>query len=114
MRSIKRTFCQVLPVASALTATILAAGCGDDPVGPAASGSHDDHVSPETATLVSVGETVQLTATVHDQHGAVMTGVAVTWSSRDPSVVTVSRRRSGDGRGQRHDGRGGFGGRRGG
>ena len=90
MQSIRQTYRRVFPVAAALTVALLAAGCGEDPVDPPPPVPTTITISPETAALVSVGETVQLTATVHDQHGAVMTGVAATWSSRDPSVVTVS------------------------
>ena len=90
MQSIRRTYRPVFPVAAALTVAVLGAGCGEDPVDPPPPVPTTITISPETATLESVGETVQLAATVHDQHGAVMTGVAVNWSSRDPSVVTVS------------------------
>ncbi len=47
-------------------------------------------VSPATATLVSLGATVRLTATVRDQHGQTMTGITVTWASSDASVVKVT------------------------
>ena len=90
MQSIRQTYRQVFPVAAALTVAPLAAGCGKDPVDPPPPVRTTITIAPETATLVSVGETVQRTATVHDQHGAATTGVAVTCSSRDPSVVTVS------------------------
>ena len=92
MQSIRRTYRQVFPVAAALTVAVLGAGCGEDPVDPPPPVPTTITISPETATLASVGETVQLTATVHDQHGAVMTGVAVIWSSRDPSVGDGERR----------------------
>ena len=90
MQSIRQTYRQVFPVAAALKVAPLAAGCGKDPVDPPPPVRTTVTIAPETATLVSVGETVQPAATVHDQHGAVMTGVAVSWSSRDPSVVTAS------------------------
>ncbi len=47
-------------------------------------------VTPATSTLSALGETVQLTATVSDQNGNVMSGASVTWSSGDVSVATVS------------------------
>ena len=46
-------------------------------------------VSPATAELTALGETVQLTATVRDQNGQVMSGATVTWSSSDARVATV-------------------------
>ncbi len=42
-----------------------------------------------SATLVSLGETVQLTATVQDANGQAVDGAAVTWSSSDEGVATV-------------------------
>ncbi|MCH7564913.1 MAG: Ig-like domain-containing protein [Gemmatimonadetes bacterium] len=47
-------------------------------------------VTPNSATLVTAGETVQLTASALDQNGATMTGQSFTWSSSDDGVVTVS------------------------
>ena len=46
-------------------------------------------VVPPSARLAAVGETVQLTATVVDQNGQTMTGVALNWASSDASVATV-------------------------
>jgi uncharacterized protein YjdB len=46
-------------------------------------------VAPASAT-VSVGSTQQLTATTRDAGGNVLTGRAVTWSSSNTSVATVS------------------------
>ena len=46
-------------------------------------------VTPATAS-VGVSETVQLTATVSDANGNTLTGRAVTWSSSDAGVATVS------------------------
>ncbi|MCY4573114.1 MAG: Ig-like domain-containing protein, partial [Gemmatimonadetes bacterium] len=39
----------------------------------------------------SLGETAQLTATVHDQNGNAMVGAAVAWASTDPTVATVDQ-----------------------
>lgn len=47
-------------------------------------------VSPSSATLTSQGETVQLSATLRDADGNVLTGRPVAWSSSNPSVATVS------------------------
>jgi len=41
-------------------------------------------------TLASLGQTIQLTANVLDQHGASMPGVSVTWSSNGASIASVS------------------------
>ena len=47
-------------------------------------------VEPSMATLMSIGETVQLTATVFDQKGQPAVGAVVGWRSSDESVATVS------------------------
>ena len=47
-------------------------------------------IVPEVATLMSLGETVQLTATVLDGSGQKVEGAVVTWRSGDDSVATVS------------------------
>ncbi len=39
--------------------------------------------------MQSLGETVQLVATVQDQNGQMMSGATVTWASGDPLVATV-------------------------
>ena len=46
-------------------------------------------VTPETATLTGVGDTIRLTAVVFDQFGREIDGAAVSWSSDDESIVTV-------------------------
>ena len=46
-------------------------------------------VSPASAMLSALGETVQLTATVLDQRGQAMSGVTVTWASSDGAVASV-------------------------
>ena len=47
-------------------------------------------IEPSSATLMSLGETVQLTATVLDQNGQPVADAVVTWSSSDEAVATVS------------------------
>lgn len=47
-------------------------------------------VSPSSADLAALGETVQLTATVKDQNGNTMRHIAVTWSSSAEGIVTVN------------------------
>src|SRR5207302_10574223 len=46
-------------------------------------------VAPSAANIL-VGNTVQLTATAQDAAGAVLNGRAITWSTSNPSVATVS------------------------
>ena len=46
-------------------------------------------LSPELAIIDLPGETAQFTATVHDQDGETVSGIALEWSSADPSVATV-------------------------
>ncbi len=72
-----------------LAAVALAEGCGDgdSPVDPPLPTTVA--VSPATADLSALGATVQLTAEVLDQNGEAMAGMAVNWSSGDPSVATV-------------------------
>ena len=84
----KRWDLRVWAGALALTVVTAAGGCGDDPVEPPVATTIT--ISPGTATFASIGETVQLAATVQDQHGDSMTDVSVTWTSRDPAVVTVT------------------------
>jgi uncharacterized protein YjdB len=38
---------------------------------------------------VGVGQTIQFTATPRDSHGNPVTGLAVVWSSSDPTAATV-------------------------
>ena len=47
-------------------------------------------IEPSSATLMSLGETVQLTATVLDQNGQPVADAAVSWSSSDTGIATVS------------------------
>ena len=47
-------------------------------------------VSPSSATLWRAGATLQLAATVLDQNGEAMPGAAVSWSSGNASVASVS------------------------
>jgi uncharacterized protein YjdB len=47
-------------------------------------------ISPDTATL-EVGATRQLTATLPDAAGSVLTGRPVEWSSSDEAVVSVAQ-----------------------
>lgn len=64
--------------------------CGSlDTVAPPTSTVSSVAVSPATDTLV-VGDTRTFTAIVRDTAGAVIPGAAVSWSSHDPAVITVT------------------------
>lgn len=47
-------------------------------------------ITPASATLTVIGQTVQLNAQVFDQNDNVMTGASVTWTSADPRIVSVT------------------------
>ena len=47
-------------------------------------------VSPSSVMLDAIGQTVQLTAQVFDQHNAPMSSAVVTWTSGNDAVATVS------------------------
>ena len=81
-----------MPLVAALLAACLTTACGDDtvePVPPPAPVPTTITISPTSATLQSLGETVRLAATVQDQNGQTMSSATVTWASGDPSVATV-------------------------
>ena len=84
---------KTLLVCTVLAGVAWAVGCGDsttDPVQPpAVPVPATITVSPATAELTAVGETVQLSAEVRDQNGRVMGGAAVTWVSVSTGVATV-------------------------
>ncbi len=46
-------------------------------------------ITPQSAILTAVGETVKLSSTARDQNGNQIPGAQVTWSSNDPSVASV-------------------------
>ena len=46
-------------------------------------------VTPSSANLSALGETVQLTAAVQDQNGNPLPGAVVSWSSSSAMVATV-------------------------
>ncbi|MDE2846703.1 MAG: Ig-like domain-containing protein [Gemmatimonadota bacterium] len=83
---------------------MILAGCGGGDSGPTSPTPPDPTpptpppapvatsitVAPSSYTLASIGATVQLTATVRDQNNNTMTGQAVTWTSSDTAVATVS------------------------
>ena len=67
-----------------LAVAALAAGCGTEPSVPSTI-----TISPASATLLRLGETVQLTATVRDADGRTLSNVNVDWTTRDERVATV-------------------------
>ena len=83
-------------VLTAAMATVAwAAACGDGGTEPPAPPPDPPRpttvtVTPATAELTALGETVQLQAEVRDQNGQVMAGAAVTWASSSAAVATVS------------------------
>lgn len=79
------TCCLVIPILAALAA------CGkDNPVEPTPRTPSRITLSSHSATLTTIGQTLQINATVLDQENNVITGAAVTWSSGNPAVATVS------------------------
>lgn len=47
-------------------------------------------ITPASATLTTIGQTVQLNAQVFDQNNNVMTGAVITWTSGDTGIAMVS------------------------
>ena len=79
--------CRVL-----LLAPLLTLACGDGEPGTAPPGTPVPTtlaITPSSAVLAALGQTVQLTATIRDQTGAVMSGIGVNWASSDGGIVTV-------------------------
>lgn len=64
-------------------------GCGDSTEPPAPRPAAIA-VTPSTAEMPALGQTVQLTAEVRDQDGRLMTGAVLAWSTSAPSVAIVS------------------------
>lgn len=46
-------------------------------------------ITPDAVGLTAIGQTVQFKAEVRDQYGAMLSGVALAWSTSDPSVARV-------------------------
>lgn len=77
-----------LPLLIALILAVTTCGGDEGPPPPLVPGSVT--VSPAASTMRSFGETVGLTAAVRDQNGQAMPNAAVTWTTGDPTVATVS------------------------
>ena len=81
-----RTTCPTLTLAG-IALLLASAGCNNESLGPQI-GTSSITVAPSTATI-GRGQTLQLTAKIVDEFGDPLQR-AVTWSSSDPSVATVS------------------------
>jgi glucose/arabinose dehydrogenase len=75
-------------VAGALT--LLIGGCGDDSTQPPPPPTVASIVVTPTAATIDSGQTVQLSDTVKDAAGNVLTDRVVTWSSSDANIASVS------------------------
>ena len=83
---------RVFATALVAVATTLFLSCGDagtDPAVPPAPVATTVSVTPASAALAAIGETIQFTAEVRDQNGQAMAGAPVVWSSSDASVAPV-------------------------
>ncbi len=76
-------------VALVMVLTLVAVTCKRNP-GTAVPVPTTVTLSPVSFLLAALAATQQLTATVRDQNGAVMTGVGITWSSDNGLVATVN------------------------
>ncbi|HSM59234.1 MAG TPA: Ig-like domain-containing protein, partial [Longimicrobiales bacterium] len=74
------------PLFAALAAALFAA-CGDSPTAPKVASVT---ITPGSATLPSLGATVQLSARATDDKGQVVTGREVRWNASDGTVASVS------------------------
>ncbi len=72
-------------LAAALMSVLFMHACDTTEPGP-----HSVNVSPRTARLILVGDTVQLSAEVRDRSGSAVPDVVVNWSSGDTRVATVT------------------------
>jgi uncharacterized protein YjdB len=64
--------------------------CADSTTEPPPPTVSSIEVTPATATLVSLGETAQLSATARDGNGNAVAGISFTWSSSDEACAAVS------------------------
>lgn len=73
-----------------LTLATLTACGKDSPTEPQARVSSSIVLSSSSATLSTIGQTLQINATVLDQDNNPLTGATVAWSSNNPAAATVS------------------------
>lgn len=71
-----------------LPSLLFFAGCGDDGTGPDPSDAASIEISAPTVSL-EVGDTATLTTAIRDPSGATLSGLAVTWESRDTTTLVV-------------------------
>ncbi|MYN65424.1 MAG: hypothetical protein F4X11_10400 [Acidobacteria bacterium] len=79
---------------TALLVLLTVAACGDSTAEPSPTAPDPPRatrvtVTPATARLTALGESVRLAAEVLDQNGQTMAGAAVTWSSSATAVATT-------------------------
>ena len=72
-----------------LAAAFTLAACGDDD--PVSSGVSTVTITGLTGSTISVGESVQLSAVVHDGDGNVVPGATITWTSEAPVVLAIGQ-----------------------
>jgi hypothetical protein len=70
-------------------AAVALLACGDDPTGVAGIAARLDIQPGQTQTLTAFGQTVQLVAVAHDAYNRVVSGVEVSWESRDGGIAGV-------------------------
>jgi len=88
---IRRLLGARLPLAATLISGIALHACGEEsPVQPPPPTVASVAVTPASATLASLGETAQLTASAQDASGNTISGKTFTWSSSDANVATAS------------------------
>ncbi len=97
MRSVSFSLIKLASRAATAALTLIAAGtltaCGDGttvPSPPTAPTVNSVEVTPSSAMLVSLGDTVQLTATARDASGNAISDKTFAWWSSDENVATVS------------------------
>lgn len=86
----------LVPLPAALAALALLTACGDGGGPTAASSAELSHsspvsvgVRPRTTTLAALGETVRLSAVVHDRSARVIAATTIRWTTSDREVATV-------------------------
>ena len=73
-----------------LTVFFIGAGCGGSEPTPPEPQIVGVEVTPANAELTFLGAVLQLSGRVYRDNGSTVAGAALTWSSANPSVATVS------------------------
>ena len=79
----------LVPAIVIAVAMIAPSACDDEPTLPQFPPPASMTLTPEAALLTSVGDTVQLVAQVRDEHGWLIAGFPVSWSTSSAAVATV-------------------------